>query len=52
MPNIIVLTVPIKIPISRLPTMKLRIMAEIRPSVTYAVCLFSSGNSITVAERT
>ena len=39
-------------PINRFPTMKVRIMAEINPRVTYAVCRFRMGNSMTVAERT
>ena len=47
-----VLTVPRKRPISRFPTMKLRIIAEIRPSVMYAVLRFSREKSMTVAERT
>ena len=51
-PNAMVLAVPRKRPISRLPTIKLRIIAEIKPRVMYAVFRFSRENSITVAERT
>ena len=51
-PKTTLLAAPIASPMSRFPTMKLRIMAEIRPSATYAVLRCSIGKSITVAERT